>query len=213
MNKYESPARQEAKCLECGNFHRNGASCAPVVKDTKPNWAPKPYTQGQADLIKTMMGERGVSTETLLKVFPSRPATFQDGKKVIEWLRGIPFATKVSSPAPSPQVYDGIAPKPEPGKKARAWHYALRNEAGEVKFYRVKAGRKEGFYFLDVQASDDYYPIKNSAAKKAILDAINADREAALALYGRELGRCGRCLRTLTSEYRKLGIGPICIDK
>lgn len=97
--------------------------------------------------------------------------------------------------------------------KPRATRYALRGEDGEVKFYRVKAGRKPGFYFVDVQASDDTYPIKNRQHKEAIISAIAEDPDAALALYGQEIGACGRCGRTLTSEYRKLGIGPICIDK
>lgn len=184
------------------------------AQDTRPAWEPKPYTQGQADLIKLMMSERDITPARLLEVFPTRPTTFADGQKVIYWLKN---QTKTVAPSqsssPQAEAYDGLAPKAKPGKRAQAYHYALRSEGGEVKFYRVRAGRKEGFYFLDAQASDDYYPIKNRDAKKAILDAINADREAALALYGLELGRCGRCLRTLTSEYRKLGIGPICIDK
>jgi hypothetical protein len=182
-----------------------------AARDSRPTWKPRPYTQGQADLIKLMMSERDITPQMLVKVFPNRPQTQDDARKVIEWLKG---QTKtVNSPAPTTPQYDGIAPKPEPGKRAQAFHYALRDEDGVVKFYRVKAGRKEGFYFVDAQASDEYYPIRNAAHRAAILDAINADRKAALALYGQELGRCGRCGRTLTSEYRQLGIGPVCIDK
>jgi uncharacterized protein DUF6011 len=184
-----------------------------AAQDLRPSWAPKPYTQGQADLIKLMASERDITTAQLLSVFPERPSTFAEGSKVIEWLKAQTKTMNTpSSPAPS-QGYDGIAPKAKDGKRAQAYHYALTEEDGTVKFYRVKAGRNPNFYFVDAQASDDYYPIRNFAAKHAILKRINADRDGALALYGREVGRCGRCNRTLTSEYRKLGIGPVCIDK
>lgn len=183
-------------------------------------------------IIGSLMKDHGITHKELHAVFPQRPATEEEFTAVAHWMsnliqerrvgrvtpapRGTEQTKSINPPRPSsPQAmsYDGIAPKPEPGKRAQAWHYALRTEAGEVKFYRVKAGRKEGFYFLDAQASDEYYPIKNRTHKAQILDAINADRHAALALYGQELGRCGRCGKVLTSEYRELGIGPVCINK
>lgn len=44
-----------------------------------------------------------------------------------------------------------------------------------------------------------------------VLKAIGADPEAAMALYGHEVGQCGACGRRLTNKLsRKLGIGPIC---
>lgn len=90
--------------------------------------------------------------------------------------------------------------------------YAVEHE-GTLKFFKVKNGQR-GFVFLDRQASDDLYPIKNRATKAEILALIAADPHAALVRYGRELGVCGRCGRTLTDEAsRAAGIGPICIDK
>ena len=67
--------------------------------------------------------------------------------------------------------------------------------------------------FVSAQASDDLFPIRNRDSRNAILTAIGADPQAALVLYGQELGVCGKCGKTLTSEYRKLGIGPVCINK
>lgn len=180
------------------------------ARDSRPNWAPKPYTQGQADLIKTMMSERDITPAMLMKVFPSRPETFADASKVIEWLKA---QTKtVNSPSPSTPQLPELAPLAEPGKRAQAMHYALRDEEGTVRFYRVKA-RRNGGYFVDQQVSDNYYPVRQGATRGSILGSIGKDPKAALALYGQELGRCGRCGRTLTSEYRELGIGPVCIDK
>jgi ferredoxin len=94
--------------------------------------------------------------------------------------------------------------------------YALNTDDG-VKFYRVehgaKGGKWAGFVFVSAQASDDLHPIRNRTTRQSILDAIAADVEGATALYGRELGVCGRCGKTLTSEWREKGIGPVCSTK
>ena len=114
---------------------------------------------------------------------------------------------------------NGNAPAPvaAPTVVVPEGRYALREDDGTVKFYRVehgKAGGKwAGYVFVSAQASDDLYPIRNRDSRNAILTAIGADPQAAVALYGQELGVCGRCGLTLTSEYRKLGIGPVCINK
>lgn len=95
--------------------------------------------------------------------------------------------------------------------------YALTEDDGTVKFYRVTIGNEgskwEGFTFLDAVASDEVWPIKNRQHKAAVLARIAADPLAALKLYGQEIGCCGHCGRTLTSDYRKIGIGPVCINK
>jgi hypothetical protein len=101
-------------------------------------------------------------------------------------------------PAPEAQVEDG--------------RYAVE-EDGVLKFFRVKNGRRAGFVFLDVQASDDWHAVRNVTRIRKIVALIAQDPHAAMIRYGKELGQCGRCGRTLTSEYRDLGIGPVCIDK
>jgi len=95
-----------------------------------------------------------------------------------------------------------------------AGRYALIQD-GVTKFYRVDRpteGKWAGYVFVKVQAGDDFWPIKG-AGKDAILAAIAADPDA-LARYGRELGICGVCGRTLTDEEsRARGIGPVCLEK
>jgi len=97
-----------------------------------------------------------------------------------------------------------------------AGRYALRTEDG-VKFYRLDRpteGKWAGYTFLKAQASDDLWPIKNPSEKNRILAAIAEDVLGAEQLYGRELGRCSRCGRTLTDETsRAYGIGPDCRNK
>jgi hypothetical protein len=94
--------------------------------------------------------------------------------------------------------------------------YALNTDEG-VKFYRVEHGkagsRWDGYVFVSAQASEALHPIRNRQHRQAILDAIAVDPHAATVLYGIELGVCGRCGITLTSEYRLTGIGPVCGSK
>jgi len=95
--------------------------------------------------------------------------------------------------------------------------YAVEMD-GTLKFYKVDRpteGKWKGYTFVKVQASDDFHPIKSRDAKAAILRAIaKAGPRAAMIRYGRELGVCGDCGRTLTDENsRAAGIGPICAAK
>lgn len=92
--------------------------------------------------------------------------------------------------------------------------YAVENADGELRFYKVDRpteGRWRGYTFVNVQASDDLHPIRNRAERERILAAIGADVQGAMLRYGREIGKCGHCGRTLTNEEsREYGIGPIC---
>ena len=91
--------------------------------------------------------------------------------------------------------------------------YAVE-EDGVLRFFSVKNGRKAGFVFLDIQASSDWHSIRNVARIRSILALIAQDSKAAMVRYGRELGVCGKCSRTLTDEAsRAAGIGPICQGK
>ena len=93
----------------------------------------------------------------------------------------------------------------------------MHPEERVLKFYQVdkpKEGKWAGYTFLKALASDTPWPIKEHAAKKAILDRIAADPLAAMARYGQHIGSCGNCGKTLTDDLsRQLGIGPICRKK
>jgi len=97
-----------------------------------------------------------------------------------------------------------------------AGRYAIENAEGELRFYQVDKpteGRWAGRTFVKVQASDDLHPVKGQAAA-AVLAEIAKDPEGASRRYGREIGRCGVCGRTLTDEKsRAEGVGPICASK
>jgi hypothetical protein len=110
-------------------------------------------------------------------------------------------------PVPAETVAAGGMPKVAPG------HYAVENE-GTLKFYVVDCpteGRWAGRVFLSVMASDEKWPIKSAESKRVILAAISVNPAEAMARYGQEIGRCGRCHRTLTdATSRARGIGPDC---
>lgn len=88
--------------------------------------------------------------------------------------------------------------------------------AGSTSFYQVdkpNTGRWAGFVFVKVQASDETYPLKGQGAVD-VLSRIAQDPQEAMLRYGREIGRCGHCGRTLTNEEsRAAGIGPICRER
>lgn len=66
---------------------------------------------------------------------------------------------------------------------------------------------------ISEQAGDTLYPV-GGPRRQQVIDLIAADPEAASRLYGREIGHCGRCGRSLTdTESRAQGIGPVCASK
>ena len=95
---------------------------------------------------------------------------------------------------------------------------------GVTKFFRIDKpaeGRWNGWVFVKIQASDDLHPQGRQAPGKAYqgssqdyLRQILANEQEAFALYGKQIGRCGICGRTLTDETsRARGIGPVCAEK
>jgi hypothetical protein len=108
---------------------------------------------------------------------------------------------------------------PDPEKVVPAGRYAIKGTDGQFKFYVIDHGRKgtkwEGRVFVSVQASDELHPVRNRDQRVGILAAIMTvgPLEASKA-YGRELGICGVCRRTLTDpESIANGIGPVCAGK
>lgn len=87
--------------------------------------------------------------------------------------------------------------------------YAVENAEGVLAFYRL---RKDGT--LVVLASDTEHVVPARAAA-TVLDKIAAFGIAEAGFrFGREIGACCRCGRTLTDpESRAAGIGPTCAGR
>ena len=97
-----------------------------------------------------------------------------------------------------------------------AGRYAISGKDGTTDFYMVDKpveGRWKGYTFVKLQLSDDLQRMPMSHQLTVLL-RIGADPRAAMERYGREIGECGHCGRTLTNEEsREFGIGPVCRAK
>lgn len=97
-----------------------------------------------------------------------------------------------------------------------AGRYAIE-EDGVLKFFRVDRpteGHWAGWVFLKIQASDDLHRVRDRDRCERIYKAIAHDPRAASIRYGREIGACGICGRTLTDpDSIAAGIGPVCAGK
>lgn len=152
---------------------------------------------------------KGRASEILDRLFklPSKPVTPATTIKNIV-ADNNPFAA--AKAADLPTIADG--------------RYALRDDPetleqddpNPIKFYRVNTpteGKWANFTFVKRYSSDAEYPVKG-AARLAVLARIADDPTGASQLYGREIGCCGRCARTLTRRLsREFGIGPDCAEQ
>jgi Family of unknown function (DUF6011) len=178
---------------------------------SQPLSTPVPTVQGdgptekQAAFIANLREQR-VLTQ-VLKL--AQPGTRKDASKWIELALACP---KVSKPAKVQDTTEGTTFSVPEG------YYAVQAPSDtELRFYRVKAGKAggkwAGFTFVDMQASDDWYPQKG-ARRTEILTAIAQDIAGAAKQYAAEIGSCYVCNKTLTDdESRALGIGPVCRKK
>ena len=188
------------KCANCMEYHEDidgVRACYGLGPAARPTFAAASepvVTEKQAAYIDTLRHERGLDefTGTLTK----REASLEI-ERLLKWMKTKPNTNMVAGVDTS-GIKDG--------------RYAVEI-GGTLKFYKVDKpteGRWSGYTFVKVQASDDLWPVRGAAAT-AVLAAIAKDPQAAMLRYGREIGRCGHCNRTLTNEEsRRLGIGPIC---
>ena len=106
-----------------------------------------------------------------------------------------------------------VTRRPAATQPVAAGRYAITGADGTTKFYQVQRptiGRWAGYTFVKVQASDVTYPVRGDAAT-GVLAQIASDPKAAMLRYGREIGSCGHCGRTLTNPDSIVrGIGPVC---
>lgn len=158
-------------------------------------------TDKQIAFLRKLRDERGISGDL--------PATKREASAEIERLLAMPKKKQAG------------APQPQPLADVPAGYYALdtkENAKNDIAFYRVDRpdeGKWAGWTFVKriVGGRVDERVPKNQVA--SILSRIEgAGISEASARYGQEIGRCGRCNRTLTNdESRQMGIGPECRRK
>lgn len=181
--------------------------------------------------VKLCARNHGVAAETQPEVQPTSNVVWKPKHR--SWL-DVERETRATRQAPPTPA---VASKPEPKRAAPAatlpevasGRYAVlvpggypANEA--LKFFKVDRpteGKWAGWTFLNIQAGDELFPIKNFQMKLEVLRLIAADPKAAMLRYGQEIGNCGHCGRDLTSNKkdtdgmtsRERGIGPVCWRK
>jgi hypothetical protein len=113
-------------------------------------------------------------------------------------------------PAQNAATHGGNPREPLPFPHGR---YAVTMPDDKLHFYSFDAGKNrwEGYTFVKEQFSDDFVGIRDKGRRAEIIRRVAADPEEAMLRYGREIGKCGHCGRTLTNEEsRRVGIGPVC---
>lgn len=91
-----------------------------------------------------------------------------------------------------------------------AGRYAITGNEGQTIFVHV-VKFDSGAFIVNQQVSDDETRMPKVIARSTLQEILDAGIEESSARYGRELGICGVCGRTLTNENsRQLGIGPVC---
>lgn len=133
----------------------------------------------------------------------------------IDWLEKQPVARRANSVPPRRNVEPV---ETNPAAEVPEGRYAVTGPDGATKFYRIDRpteGRWAGYVFVKVQAGDDLHNVRNRGDRQRIFRQILADGiETAMLRYGKELGHCGHCGRTLTNpESLERGIGPVCASK
>lgn len=143
--------------------------------------------------------------------------TMKQGINVIHKLKSLPWKRELNSELENRNAATSTTAAELP-KVREGYFFIIDPTNGEERFFRVThgkpGGRWEGYVFLDVQASDYFYAIKDRTHREAVLAEIAKDEVKAMNEYGLRLGRCGVCNRTLTDRHSILrGIGPICAGK
>jgi hypothetical protein len=173
-------------------------------------------TDKQRALIESLLSERDLAAETR-PAWRARVAklaadhrevaelTREKASNLITYLFGLPVY-KASTPAPAQTDFPEVT----------AGHYALiRND--EICFVRVDRpteGKWAGKVFVALQHGDDYTNMSRQAGLTMLGSIVEQGVLECSTRYGRELGKCGVCHRTLTNaESRAAGIGPVCREK
>lgn len=153
----------------------------------------------------TVSGEWGHEVNRHL----SRPLDRKGASLLIGLLQGLPKSQSTADQdLPSAEVVP-------------AGSYALattsEDAVNSLAFYQVdrpEEGKWAGHVFISHQVSGDFRRVPRNQVKGILDRIVQAGPMEASMAYGRELGECGVCHRTLTNDAsRAKGIGPKCEAK
>lgn len=195
----------------------------------------EPITPGQESYIKDLLDIHDVMDADKAEALRRLPhLTKQQAGRWIDRLKSLPRRQTQDGAAPKSNGFNGWrvqyieeqrAGKPptrigylttgtNPTVKIPRGSYAINtadepSRINDLTFFKLWVG-DHGGWKLYVLASDNEYPAVNPAAA---LEKIGQNPAEAAANYGRHIGSCGICGRTLTNdESRARGIGPVCAE-
>jgi hypothetical protein len=170
------------------------------------------YSAKQADFVKSLASERNTSSlpaaaaRTLTAVQRGLYASKREASALIDELKALP-----KDPALRPPNTTGLGALYDQVPDGR---YAVEHGGQPVRFYRVATSEATGRRWMMVQASDDLHRIGYQQKVEALTQVLADGVQVAMERYGRELGHCGHCGRTLTNdESITRGIGPVCASR
>lgn len=154
------------------------------------------------NFLVALSNERSTVAEDVAREWAERVDAREVSAK-IDWLKTQP---KIVNSGVGTRQYD-----------VPAGRYAVTGNDGQTVFVKVSRptdGPFAGKVFVNVQAGDELIRV-SPAVRDALLAKIEQQGPAeASKRYGREIGSCGVCGRTLTDEEsRAAGIGPVCAAK
>lgn len=171
----------------------------------------EPIRPAQRQYIEGLIRERlvpdGFSDQDLLDRYQTDRIDGTGASSLIDALKALP------------RVYRGgrAAGRTADLPSVPAGRYCIFGGTGsKARFYRVRHGKDQfdGWTYLDIQASDNFYPVTSVREARRILEEIQRNPKGAAERYAHFLRKCYRCGRILTNEVsRKVGCGAICAAK
>jgi len=111
------------------------------------------------------------------------------------------------------QVFGAVGTNVLNGNAVR---FAVPGDDGALRFYILKAGKRR-FFMVQIVGGHAPQPVTVERHRQVLADLCFIGDEgirAAVVRYGKEIGECGICGRTLTDEEsRAAGIGPVCAGR
>lgn len=192
------------RCGTCKGAHSSVAEVRACAGNTLS--VPMPATEKQRGLAQALARER----ERLADYAAMEQRAYHEMIDAFDYNDTSRFIKLMLEQPRIEKVSFGSFPEVQAGK------YALRNEDGEVRFYKVAKilhEDKPRLVYQLIGAPGDFAHRRLYRAD-GVMARIAKDPKAAFALFGQEVGQCGVCSSPLTQQHtRERGVGDICWGK
>lgn len=183
-------------------IHGEEASDKDYVPKVTPKRTGAPATEKQVSFLSSLLSEREHSLDVDLDTVSKQAASQHIAYLLEQPRKAVP--TEVKPQEALPNVPNG--------------YYAIPSEGtNDLTFLTVQHGKDRwaGRVFVKmVVGGHPDMPIRRDQIATYLRKIVEAGIEEAAKAYGQNIGRCGRCNRTLTDEHsRAIGLGPECASK